>query len=79
MGCLLKTEAWDLLVKHATEYCQHLLNRRSERPNEQRHTRQGECLCQFVESILVSKKTSSCCYCIFGVRSRHPCRRYCLY
>ena len=67
-----------ILFMYATEYGQLLADNQLEIPAEQRHTRQGECLCQFVESILSGEREDWSCgqlTSLFGVKSRHQWRR----
>ena len=73
-----ESDLWTILFMYASEYGQLLAVNKLKIPAEQRHTRQGECLCQFVESILSEERENrSCCQLtnIFGVKSRYRWRR----
>lgn len=48
----IETRVENLLMHHATKYGQLVLEGRAQYPTEQRHARQKECLCQFIERVL---------------------------
>ena len=65
--------AMDLLMSHVPEYVDLYVKMKLSVPVDQRHTRQGECLCQFVENVQVDSTSQSRSYeSIFGSRSRFP-------
>jgi hypothetical protein len=66
----------ELLIYHSTEYGKLLVENRLLTPSEQRHTSPRECLCQFVESLLVDPSNVCSTTCRLFHRDQ-SCRNCC--
>ena len=65
-----------LLLTYVAEYVYLFSKDELLKPTEQRHTQQGECLCQFAESVEFDTEPSNLCKKIFGGKSRYSCERF---
>ena len=74
---LVKKNIFIELLCYTPDYVTLFEQKTLSRSLEQRHTCHVECLCQFVESLRsVSQSELTSFSSIFGVRSRHPYKRY---
>ena len=73
---ITETETTTLLLTYVAEYVYLYSRNKLLKPTEQRHTQQGECLCQFAESVEFDTKSSNFCKKVFSGKSRHPCKRF---